>query len=313
MRGKAASNNDDADSPPTAKKYRELTREEAHVILDKGTERAFSGKYWNNHEDGIYRCRQCGVQLFSSDAKFDSRTGWPSFDDALPGAVKRIKDADGMRTEIVCANCGGHLGHVFYGEGFTPKNARYCVNSISLDFEAGNPSGGTEDAKTDAASAYETAYFAGGCFWGVEYYFDKEPGVISAESGFMGGHVDHVSYRKVTTGRTGHAETVKIVFDPAKTSYERLARLFFEIHDPTQVNRQGPDRGTQYRSAVFYTSDEQHATAEKLIDLLQAKGFKVATEVSKAGEFWKAEDYHQDYYEHKGSKPYCHFRTKRFD
>jgi peptide methionine sulfoxide reductase msrA/msrB len=279
---------------------RPLTPEEERVIVHKGTERPFSGEYVQHHEDGVYRCRRCGAALFASGAKFDSRTGWPSFDDAFPGAVKQIPDPDGSRTEIVCANCGGHLGHVFFGEGFTDKDARYCVNSVSLDFQP-------------AASNLETAYFAGGCFWGVEYHFENVPGVKSAVSGYMGGDKSDPTYREVCTGDTGHAETVKIDFDPQQVSYEALAKLFFEIHDPTQVDRQGPDVGEQYRSAVFYTSPEQRAVAEKLIGQLEQKGFRVATKLVPAGPFWKAEDYHQDYYEKTGKSPYCHFRVKRFD
>ena len=115
-------------------KYNDLTQEEKRVILNKGTERAFTGKFWNHKENGVYTCKQCNQPLFSSEAKFDSGTGWPSFDDALPGAVKELPDADGRRVEIVCSNCGGHLGHIFRGEGFTSKSTRHCVNSISLDF-----------------------------------------------------------------------------------------------------------------------------------------------------------------------------------
>ncbi len=171
------------------------------------------------------------------------------------------------------------------------------------------------EAKTKSASGSTTksAYFAGGCFWGVEYYFNHLPGVISADSGYMGGKTLNPSYHDVTTGTTGHAETVRIVYDPAKVTYEELAKLFFEIHDPTQVNGQGPDIGEQYRSAIFYNDDDERKTAQKLIDLLVAKGFKVVTKLEPAGTFWRAEEYHQDYYDHKGKKPYCHFRTKRFD
>jgi len=277
-----------------------LSPEEENVIVHKGTERAFTGKYWDHHEDGTYRCKRCGAALFDSETKFDSGSGWPSFDDAIPGTVKEIPDADGMRTEIVCSRCGGHLGHIFRGEGFTPKNARYCVNSVSLDFV-------NED------STREEAFFAGGCFWGVEYWFEKVDGVIDVQSGYMGGTTEHPKYKEVCSGRTGHAEAVRVSYDPSKVSFEDLARLFFEIHDPTQVNRQGPDIGDQYRSAVYYTSEEQREISEKLIGVLTKKGFAVATEVKPAGTFWPAEEYHQDYYQRKGSSPYCHVPVKRFD
>jgi methionine-R-sulfoxide reductase len=115
-------------------KYNKLNEEETRVIINKGTEMAFSGKYHDYKEDGTYICRQCNTPLFPSEAKFNSGTGWPSFDDTFPDAVKEVPDADGRRVEIVCANCDGHLGHVFKGEGFTPKMTRHCVNSISLDF-----------------------------------------------------------------------------------------------------------------------------------------------------------------------------------
>jgi peptide methionine sulfoxide reductase msrA/msrB len=280
--------------------YRKLTPEEERVILHKGTERPFTGKYEKFTEKGTYVCKQCGTPLYKSSDKFDANCGWPAFDDEIPGAVKRIPDPDGRRTEIVCASCGGHLGHVFEGEGFTEKNTRHCVNSISLDFI---PSSGK---KTD------TAYFAGGCFWGVEYYLQKNKGVKTVVSGYMGGHKNNPTYEEVCSGTTGHYETVEVIFDPSQTNFETVARTFFEIHDPTQWNHQGPDRGEQYRSAVFYTNEEQKQITVKLIKLLQDKGYKVVTEVKPAATFWKAENYHQDYYEHKGAMPYCHGYVKRF-
>ena len=282
--------------------YNDLTAEEARVIIKKATEYPFTGIYEKFNEKGTYLCKQCGNALFHSDAKFDARCGWPSFDDEIEGAVKRVRDADGMRTEIVCANCGGHLGHVFTGEGFTPKNTRHCVNSISLDFVP----------VVLPAGQYGTAVFAGGCFWGVEYFMQKAPGVVSVVSGYTGGHVKNPSYREVCTGTTGHAEAVKVTWDTKKTSYEKLLRLFLEIHDPTQVGRQGPDIGDQYRSEIFYKNAEQKETAQKLLGILRDKGLKVATQITRASEFYPAEDYHQDYYFNNGKTPYCHAYTQRF-
>jgi len=269
--------------------------------VHKGTERPFTGKYDKFFKEGTYVCKRCGAELYRSSDKFDSGCGWPSFDDEIPGAVKRVRD--GFRTEIICSNCGAHLGHVFRGEGFTDKNTRHCVNSISLVFI---PAGSSKTAKQD------TGYFAGGCFWGVEYYMEQADGVISAVSGYMGGNKKDPSYQEVSSHTTGHAETVRVIFDPSKTSYEEVAKLFFEIHDPTQINRQGPDIGNQYRSEIFYKNEAQKETAEKLIDILKNKGYKVTTKLAPAPKFWEAERYHQDYYEHKGGTPYCHRFVKRF-
>jgi peptide methionine sulfoxide reductase msrA/msrB len=285
-------------------KFKQLTPQEERVIVHKGTEAPYTGKYENFTGKGVYVCKRCGAPLYRSDDKFDANCGWPSFDDEIPGAVKRLPDPDGMRTEIECANCGAHLGHVFKGEHFTAKNTRHCVNSISLDF--------IPAAQVAAKPKTDTAIFAGGCFWGVEYYLQKNPGVKSVKSGYTGGHKDHPTYEEVCSGKTGHLEAVEVVFDPSKTNYETLARLFFEIHDPTQWNHQGPDFGEQYRSAVFYRNEEQKEITEKLIAQLKKNGFNVVTQVRKASTFWVAEDYHQDYYEHKGSTPYCHGYVKRF-
>jgi peptide methionine sulfoxide reductase msrA/msrB len=287
--------------------YNKLTPEEEQVIVHKGTEPPFTGKYLNNKEVGTYVCKRCGAQLYRSSDKFETNCGWPSFDDEIKGAVLRIPDADGVRMEIVCANCGAHLGHVFLGEGLTPKNTRHCVNSISLVFV---PAAKVQAEKKEPQ--IKKAYFAGGCFWGVDYWFRKEKGVIAVNSGFMGGWAKNPTYEQVCTGKTGHAETVEVVYDPNKVSYETLAKLFFEIHDPTQRNRQGPDIGNQYRSVVFYADDQQKEIANKLIEQLRKKGFDVTTTVEKAAPFWKAEDYHQNYYGKTGKQPYCHIPTKRF-
>ncbi len=282
-----------------------LTDFERRVIIDKGTEAPFTGEYCEFHGTGAYHCKQCGTPLYRSTDKFNSGCGWPSFDDEIPGAVKRTTDRDGRRTEITCAKCGGHLGHVFTGEGFTPKDTRHCVNSVSLTFVS-------DQADAPARADRETAWFGGGCFWGVEYMMARHPGVLSVESGYMGGHVCDPTYQQVCTGTTGHAEVVRIDFDPAVVSYETLAKLFFEIHDPTQQGQQGLDIGDQYRSVVFYASEAQRETAEKLVLQLKAKGYRVVTQIEPAGTFWPAEAYHQDYYENKGTTPYCHAYTKRF-
>jgi peptide methionine sulfoxide reductase msrA/msrB len=263
-----------ADSDST--NYNKLTPEEEAIIIHKGTERPFSGK-------------------------FDSSCGWPSFDDSIPETVKRQLDKDGVRTEIICNNCGGHLGHVFTGEKLTAKNTRYCVNSLSLNFI---PSGKIQKK--------QNAYFAGGCFWGVEYFFQNTKGVKSTRVGYMGGHKANPNYKEVCSGTTGHAETLEVVYDPSVTNFEELAKLFFEIHDPTQFNRQGPDIGQQYRSAIFYTDDQQKETAEKLINILKKKGYNVVTEVVKADKFWEAEEDHQLYYQKNKKKPYCHIYKKIF-
>ncbi len=280
---------------------KELTNEEKRVILNKGTELPFSGKYYNFHERGTYVCKQCGAPLYFSEAKFDSGCGWPSFDEEISGAVRRLPDVDGRRTEIVCAKCGGHLGHVFTGEGFTPKDTRHCVNSISMDF-----------VPEDKQEETEVAIFAGGCFWGVEHLMQQQPGILSIEVGYIGGSTENPTYREVCSHTTGHAEAVRIVFDPKKVSYTTLAKLFFEIHDPTQSDGQGLDLGDQYRSEIFYTTSRQKEIAEELIGQLQGKGFQVVTRVTPATVFWKAEDYHQNYYNKTGKAPYCHRYTPRF-
>lgn len=277
-----------------------LSEAEKRVILEKGTESPFTGKYWNTTDRGVYVCRQCGAYLYLSQDKFNSECGWPSFDEEVRGAVKRQTDADGRRTEIVCANCGGHLGHVFTGERLTPKDTRHCVNSISMTFVP------------EANWPLQKAIFAGGCFWGVEHHLARAPGVLAVRSGFTGGTVENPTYKQVCAGTTGHAEAVEVVFDPAKVSYERLARLFLDIHDPTQKNRQGPDVGVQYRSAVFYFGEAQKKTAESLIALLRLRGLDVVTEVVPASAFWPAEEYHQHYLEKHPGHPICQVYVDRF-
>lgn len=282
--------------------YNELSEEESYVINNKGTERPFSGQYNDFKEKGIFKCKKCNTPLYKSNDKFSSGCGWPSFDDEIDGAVKRIPDSDGRRVEIVCNNCDAHLGHVFEGEEFTSKNTRHCVNSISLKFE-------TDDK---SCKEHAVAYFAAGCFWGVEYHFQKLKGVYSAVSGYMGGNVDNPDYHSVCTGTTGHLEVVKVDYDECQITFEDLAKLFFEIHDFTQVNGQGPDIGSQYLSAIFYVDKSQKKTTLELIDKLGDMNYSVATSLHEVCKFSEAEDYHQDYYQKTGKTPYCHTYRKVF-
>ena len=282
-------------------KYNKLTPEEEAVILHKGTEYPGTGELLHNKANGIYVCKQCDAPLYTSKSKFESNCGWPSFDEEIEGAVQRLPDADGRRTEIVCARCKGHLGHIFFNEGFTPKNTRHCVNSISMKFIP------------EKKQSTRKAYFASGCFWGTEYYFQELDGVEKTAVGFMGGNWESPTYKEVCTGKTGHLETVEIVYDPDKVSYEELVKYFFETHNFTQTNGQGPDIGSQYLSFIFYSDESEKEVAEKYIDILTKKGYKVATQLAIASTFWKAEDYHQQYYENNGQRPYCHRYTTIFE
>jgi peptide methionine sulfoxide reductase msrA/msrB len=278
-----------------------LTPEEYRVLCQAGTERPFTGKYNDQYKEGIYACGACGTPLFSSETKYDHGTGWPSF--TAPIGEDRIEFREdrshGMvRIEVRCAACGSHLGHVFE-DGPAPTRQHYCINSIALDFK---PAGQVEVANEDGS---QTAVFAAGCFWGVEDKFRRIKGVLSTRVGYTGGHTKDPTYKKVCSDTTGHAESVEVIFDPKQVSYPELLDAFFRFHDPTQVNRQGPDVGTQYRSAVFYQNETQKEAALKAIAKLNASGQydrPVATQVIPATEFYQAEEYHQKYYEKLGRK-----------
>jgi len=271
------------------------------ILLHKGTERPFTGYYTDWNQPGTYLCRLCGLALFRSQSKFHSGCGWPSFDEDIPNTVLRRLDSDGHRTEIICARCEGHLGHIFQGEQITIKNIRHCVNSLSLDFV-------TDLTVTDT----EEAIFAAGCFWGVEYLFKNLSGVLRVEVGYTGGNKDNPSYEEVCRGDTGHVEAVRVIFDPAKLSFKKLAMYFFEIHNFSQIEGQGPDIGGQYRSVAFYYNDQQKKILEELIQELRHKSYSVVTAVQPVTVFWRAEEYHQHYYDKTGGQPYCHRHTSRF-
>jgi peptide methionine sulfoxide reductase msrA/msrB len=282
-----------------------LTPEEAHIILRKGTERPFCGLLNDQAEPGTYICRLCGLPLFSSDSKFKSGTGWPSFFQPVDSDHVHTEHDDGygmVRTEILCMRCGGHLGHVFE-DGPRPTGLRFCVNSASLTFHKD----GSPLPNRSLPVAAETAYFAGGCFWGIEDAFGQLPGVLDSVSGYMGGKTKNPTYKEVCYTDTGHAETVEVKFDPARLSYEKLLEWFFKIHDPTQLNRQGPDVGSQYRSAIFTVGGRQQEAARLFLEA-QAKTSrfedrKIVTQLlsaDEAGPFYRAEEYHQDYHQKHG-------------
>jgi len=282
-------------------KKNSLIPEVLKIIRDKATEFPFTGDYEKSDSAGTYLCRQCGLALFRAQSKFHSGCGWPSFDEEIKHTVKQQTDEDGHRVEIVCARCEGHLGHVFRGEKMTALDTRHCVNSASLDFVPDMTVLDTEEA-----------IFAAGCFWGVEALFKQLPGVLKTEVGYSGGHKDHPTYKEICHGDTGHFEAIRVVYDKSKLSYEDVTKYFFEIHDPTQPDGQGPDYGEQYLSVVFYYDDEQKKMAEQLIKILEKKNMKIATRLLPVATFWPAEEYHQDYYTKVGKTPYCHRYMKRF-
>ena len=286
-----------------------LTPGQYHVMRKSGTEKPFSGKYNDHYEMGTYYCVGCDTPLFSSETKYDHGTGWPSFTAPFDeNYIEHRKDNSLFmrRTEVRCAVCGAHLGHVF-DDGPRATHKHYCINSVSLDFKqvdskpVSEPSSSEKlDESAKMAIKTEDAIFAAGCFWGVEDKFRKTPGVISTEVGYTGGHVKNPIYKQVCTDKTGHAEAVKITFDSFLISYEELLRVFFSIHDATQLNRQGPDIGSQYRSAIFYYNEDQKMAAEKIVKELENSGSfrkSIATEIVPASTFNKAEEYHQQYYE----------------
>lgn len=279
-----------------------LTDIERYVMEQKGTERPFTGEYYDFFEEGTYVCKRCGTALYRSKDKFRSGCGWPSFDDEIKGAVKRILDADGRRTEIQCAKCGAHLGHVFIGEGFTPKDTRHCVNSVSLKFVP----------LKKKYSNMKEIYFAGGCFWGTEHYFKQLRGVVDTKVGYANGNTDNPTYREVCTDKTGFAETVRVVYDPDVITLEFLTEMYFRAIDPTSVDQQGPDIGSQYRTGIYYKDDADKAEIRKVYDSMRQKlGSRMAVEFLPLKNFYYAEEYHQDYLD-KNPAGYCHLPSSLF-
>jgi len=286
-----------------------LTPEQYRVMRKAGTERPFSGKYNDHYQEGIYFCVGCGTPLFPSETKYDHGTGWPSF--TAPVDDSHLENRNDFshfmkRVEVRCAVCGAHLGHVF-DDGPPPAYKHYCINSVALDFKDVNiqkqdnvSSSSKNKSDRKSSNNLEETTFAAGCFWGVEHKFSQIKGVVRTEVGYAGGKVKGPTYKQVCTGETGHAEVVRLQFDSSLVSYVELLETFFNLHDPTQIDRQGPDIGTQYRSIIFYHNEEQKREAEEMVKKLEkSKKYNapIATKIIPASEFYRAEEYHQKYYE----------------
>jgi peptide methionine sulfoxide reductase msrA/msrB len=322
----------DFKKPSDAELKKRLTSSQYEVTQKEGTEPPFDNAYWNNKKPGIYVDVVSGEVLFSSLDKFDSGTGWPSFTKPIEEkniVLKKDKKLFSERTEVRSKNGDSHLGHVFE-DGPAPTGLRYCMNSSSLRFipvermkaegyekylnlfESQSKTKNSSE-KSQPGIHRSVAILSGGCFWGVEELFRKLPGVIETSVGYTGGLTKNPTYHDVKKGNTGHAEAVEVVFDSNQISYEEILNYFFRLHDPTTLNQQGNDKGTQYRSAIFYSDEDQKKMALKVKEKVQKSGKwsnEVVTEIIPADTFYRAEDFHQKYLEKNPGGYTCHYLRK---
>ncbi len=287
----------------TDAEWKKVLSPDLYAVARKAdTERAFTGTMWNSETKGTYYCAACGYKLFKSNQKFTSSCGWPSFfeQDNKESITFKSDNSYGMqRTEALCGRCDSHLGHLF-DDGPAPTKKRYCMNAISMDF--------VPVEFIVAKSTLETITLGGGCYWCVEAVYEQLEGVTTVVSGFSGGSIKNPTYNEVCTGSTGHAEVVQVTYDTTKTNLDEILKVFFTVHDPTTLNRQGADVGTQYRSVIFYENEKQKKEALDLIHKLNTEKVyanPIVTQVQPFTVFYNAEDYHQNYYQNNKEQPYC--------
>ena len=280
----------------TDEEWRELlTPKQFEIARRKGTERAGTGAFCQTYKPGLYSCICCSALLFDARTKFESGTGWPSFTRPVKeNAVSYAKDNGyGMvRVEVMCNTCDAHLGHVF-PDGPKPSGLRYCINATSLQL--------MDEDTTEAI-----AILGGGCFWCTEAIFQSIKGVKNVEPGYSGGTVKNPTYQEVCSGKTGHAEVIKIIYNPMELAYTDLLKIFFSTHDPTTLNRQGHDTGTQYRSVIFYQNEKEQKTAAEVIrEMAGYFNDPIVTALNPLENWYPAEEYHQNYYNNNSTQPYC--------